>query len=135
MATSVKKNPATAKVARPVRHRTPAKKAAPARTANATPPPGYTPNNMGVLLVPQDYAATKVTPASKLKEGMAKARYEIRESLHELAATLTMDFEISEIELAISFSAEGKFLGFGIGGATSIKVKIKPAPQPSSEAA
>lgn len=39
---------------------------------------------------------------------------------------MTMDFEVSEIELSMSFSAKGEFLGFRIGGAASIKVKIKP---------
>jgi hypothetical protein len=82
-----------------------------------------------MVLVPQAIVTGAVTPAGKLKEGMAKAQSEIRESLQELASVLTMDFEISEIELSISFSADGKFLGFGIGGATSIKVKIKPVGQ------
>jgi hypothetical protein len=35
-------------------------------------------------------------------------------------------FDINEIEIAISFSAEGKFLGFGVGGAASITLRIKP---------
>ena len=58
---------------------------------------------------------------------MAKAQSEIRESLQEITAALSMNFEISEIELSISFSADGKFLGFGVGGATSLKIKIRPS--------
>jgi len=65
-------------------------------------------------------------PATKLRKGLAAAQTEIKESLQEIATLLTLDFEVSEIELSISFSADGKFLGFGVGGATSIKVKIRP---------
>lgn len=35
-------------------------------------------------------------------------------------------YSISEIELAASFGADGKFMGFSVGGATSIKIKIRP---------
>lgn len=127
----------TERKAAPVRKAAPTKKAAPAKCAAARPTPaknalaaaptGYATNPRGLVLVPQASVKSSVTPASKLREGMAKAQTEIRESLQEIAATLSMDFEISEIELSISFSADGKFLGFGVGGATSLKIKIKPS--------
>jgi hypothetical protein len=103
-----------------------ARKAA-AKKVIATAPSGYAANATGGIFVPQDTVKSSVTSASKLREGMAKAQTEIRESLQEIAATLSMDFEISEIELSISFNADGKFLGFGVGGATSLKIKIKPS--------
>ena len=134
MASKIAKKSAPIKAAKSSKHRPPAKKAAPAKKAIAAPPPGFGTNPKGLVLVPENFVTGAVTPASKLKEGMAKAQSEIRESLQEIANILTMDFEISEIELSISFSADGKFLGFGIGGATSIKVKIKPVAQADGEA-
>lgn len=125
-ATPVRK-PAPAKRAAAAKKAASAKKAAPAKKAIVIAPPGYATNPKGFVLVPADAVKNAVTPASKLREGLTKAQAEIRESLHEIATTLSMDFEISEIELSISFSADGKFLGFGIGGATSLKIKIKPA--------
>jgi hypothetical protein len=101
-------------------------KRAPAKKAIAAPPAGYSRNPRGTLLVPSGKAKGSITPASKLRAGITKAQDEIKESLQEIATLMTMDFEVAEIELTISFSADGKFLGFGVGGATSIKVKIKP---------
>lgn len=78
------------------------------------------------MLVEERISSVSLTPASKLRKGLTAAQTEIKESLQEIATLLTHDFEVSEIELSISFSADGKFLGFGVGGATSIKVKIRP---------
>ena len=36
-------------------------------------------------------------------------------------------YEITEIEFNASFSADSKFMGFGVGGAASIKIKIAPS--------
>ena len=71
-------------------------------------------------------AKSKPVPASKLREGLAAAQDDIKQSLQEIATIMTMNFEVAEIELSMSFSAKGEFLGFGVGGAASIKVKIKP---------
>ncbi|PKN68655.1 MAG: hypothetical protein CVU54_13560 [Deltaproteobacteria bacterium HGW-Deltaproteobacteria-12] len=90
------------------------------------PPSGYSISADGLLLVPSSSKYPSITPASKLRDGITKAKNEIRQSLQEIATLMTMDFEISEIEFSVSFSADGKFLGFGVGGAASIKVKIKP---------
>ena len=89
-------------------------------------PLGWKKNAGGVVLVEERLSSTSLTPASKLRKGLSAAQAEIKESLQEIATLLTLDFEVSEIELSISFSADGKFLGFGVGGATSIKVKIRP---------
>jgi hypothetical protein len=90
------------------------------------PPPGYSISSDGLLFVPSSSNKRSITPASKLRDGITKAKNEIRQSLQEIATLMTMDFEVSEIEFSVSFSADGKFLGFGVGGAASIKVKIKP---------
>jgi hypothetical protein len=102
-----------------------AKKPQPKKKIGA-PPPGYTINPSGTMLVPAFATRRSTTPASKLREGISKAQSEIKESLQEIAALMTMDFEVAEIEFSISFSADGKFLGFGVGGSTAIKIKIKP---------
>lgn len=119
-----------------VAKRSPAKKAVPAKKAApphrpkgkviSSAPIGYAASPNGLVFVPESTLKSTITPASKLRQGMIKAQAEIRESLQEIAATLSMDFEISEIELSVSFNADGKFLGFGVGGATSLKIKIKP---------
>ena len=93
------------------------------------PPSGYSISSDGLLLVPSSSKKSSITPASKLRDGITKAQNEIRQSLQEMAMLMTMDFEVSEIEFSVSFSADGKFLGFGVGGAASIKVKIKPVEQ------
>ena len=65
-------------------------------------------------------------PTSKLKEGVETAKTEIKKMIDEVASILTTEYDIKEIELFISFSAKGKFLGIGAGGAASIKIKIAP---------
>lgn len=89
-------------------------------------PSGWKPNPGGKILIEEKVAKSKTVPASKLREGLSAAQDDIKQSLQEIATIMTMDFEVSEIELSMSFSAKGEFLGFGIGGAASIKVKIKP---------
>jgi hypothetical protein len=63
---------------------------------------------------------------SALRKGFDKAKKEINDMINEIAGIMTASYNISEIELTISFSADGKFLGFGVGGAASIKIKIAP---------
>jgi len=91
-----------------------------------SPPPGYIRSTSSDLFVPSSSQKYSITPASKLRDGIKKAQSEIKQSLQEIVSLMTMDFSVSEIEFSVSFSADGKFLGFGVGGAASIKVKIKP---------
>jgi hypothetical protein len=77
----------------------------------------------GGIYVKQDLAPV---PTTKLSKGIDKAKAEIQKLLKEFASIMTSEFGVTEIELAVSFSADGKFLGVGIGGAASIKVRIKP---------
>ena len=83
---------------------------------------GYQSTNAGVL-VP---VGTPIKP-SKLKTGFSKAKKEIDGLADEMISSMNGDYEIKEIELSASFSADGKFLGIGVGGAATIKVKIAPA--------
>ena len=124
---------ATKKPAKKTARKTASKKAAlkPAarRAAKKYAPPsmprmpsGYSRQSSG-LIVP-----TKgVVPAGKMAEGFTRARNEIQSFLQEVIDTATQDFEISEIEVAASFSADGKFLGFGVGGEASITIRIRPS--------
>ncbi|WP_040393958.1 hypothetical protein [Cellvibrio sp. BR] len=92
---------------------------------------GFTKSDAGVYM-PEVQAKRvsprikQVVPASKIKAGMSKAQIAIKEAVESFSEALTEEYSITEIELAISFNAEGKFLGFGVGGETSITVKIAP---------
>lgn len=77
------------------------------------------------LLVP-DSVAPKPVPATKLQAGLRTARKQIDDSLDELLRVVAGPYKISSIEIELSFSADGKFLGFGVGGATSMKLIIEP---------
>ena len=65
--------------------------------------------------------------AYKLRKGFEAAKAEITETVDEIARFLSGSRHVREIELAVSFSTEGKFLGFGPGGAAIIKLRINPA--------
>lgn len=104
-----------------------AKKAAarPAAAFPVKPEPGFTTSNAG-LFVPAGNGATSYVPTGKLQAGIESAKDQIKGTLQNIAAVFTQDFEVAEIELSVTFTADGKFLGFGTGGAMSVKVKIRP---------
>jgi hypothetical protein len=107
--------------------RKPAAKKAHARSARVDRvPPGYAIAPSG-LAVPEDGSPV---PPGKLRSGIAEAHREIQRTLAQVLAAFSGDFEIAEIEITASFSAEGKFLGFGVGGAASVKLKIRPSTGP-----
>jgi hypothetical protein len=99
------------------------KTAAAKKKIMAKPPAGYSETDSG-LVVPTDLS--QPIPATKLRAGFNKAKTEINSLIKEIASTMTESYSISEIELTASFSADGKFMGFGVGGAASIKIKITP---------
>ena len=78
----------------------------------------------GGILVPNQLSEPVST--AKIRSGISKAKDEIRRLIDDLSE-LTDGFEVSEIELAASFSAEGKFLGIGVGGATTIAIRFGPS--------
>lgn len=80
----------------------------------------------GGILIRSDANNKDVVPPSKLRAGIIAAQAEIRKSLDDIVSIMAQDFEIYEIELTASFSADGKFLGFGVGGAATITIRIRP---------
>jgi hypothetical protein len=86
-------------------------------------PPGMSKTPSGIF-VPSKLI--QPVPAGKLKKGFEKAKVEIKGMIDEVASILTGEYNIKEIELEVSFSADGKFMGFGVGGSSTIKIKIAP---------
>lgn len=118
--TPVKKAAAAAKRAEP------AKKAAPGRRISDERISGFVTDQSGLLL-PTAVAEPVVVPSNKLREGIEAAQGQIKKTLQGFATMFTEEFEVSEISLTLSFSADGMFLGFGAGGAMSVSIKIVPA--------
>ncbi|MFH1442089.1 MAG: hypothetical protein ABIH18_08645 [Candidatus Omnitrophota bacterium] len=86
-------------------------------------PPGYIRTRTGII-IPEGIG--EPVPASKFRNGFLKAKEEIELLINDVVKTMKTEYAIKEIELAVSFNAEGKFLGFGIGGAASMKIKVAP---------
>ena len=86
------------------------------------PPTGYIETGSG-LVVPTNLS--QPIPATKLRAGLNKAKTEINSLIKEIASTMVESYSISEIELTASFSADGKFMGFGVGGAASFGTDAK----------
>eukprot|EP01107_Rhizomastix_libera_P010911 TRINITY_DN28247_c0_g1_i1.p2 TRINITY_DN28247_c0_g1~~TRINITY_DN28247_c0_g1_i1.p2 ORF type:complete len:147 (-),score=13.75 TRINITY_DN28247_c0_g1_i1:252-692(-) len=124
--TVVKNKIGKATVAMKVATKPAAKAAAPRKASFGTvPEPGYKESKGGVL-VPENSESTSYVTTGKLQAGIEGAKDQIKGTLKNIASVFTQDFEVSEIELSVTFTADGKFLGFGTGGAMSIKVKIRP---------
>jgi hypothetical protein len=93
--------------------------------AVVAPPAGFHQDHRGSgLFLP--VSRQTVVPPSSAKKGFAEARKRIDEALEVLAGSLADGFEVGEIEVQVSFSADGKFLGFGVGGAFSMTLKLRP---------
>ena len=86
-------------------------------------PAGYSESTGGILI--PEKGSTPI-PVSKLKKGFASAQKEIHSIVEDIITNMADDYVISEIELAASFSADGKFLGIGVGGAATITIRISP---------
>ena len=127
-----KKKPASKKAAKrtsrkktPVR-RKPAKRTTKKRKKKITKAPtGFRRNPLGEVLIPDGDSIDTIVPPSKIMGGFEQAQKEIKKLLDNMTE-FAEDYEVSEIELSVSFSADGKFLGFGVGGATSMKIKLTP---------
>jgi hypothetical protein len=78
----------------------------------------------GKLYVPD--GTINPVPPGKFRAGFAKAKEEIERIINDIVKTMEVNDAIKEIEVTISFSADGKFLGFGLGGSASMKIKIAP---------
>lgn len=104
----------------------PAAKKAQAPLISAIPEPGFR-SSKGGILIPTGNESPSYVTTGKLQAGIESAKDQIKGTLQNIAAVFTQDFEVSEIELSVTFTADGKFLGFGTGGAMSVKVKIRPS--------
>jgi len=67
-----------------------------------------------------------VSPAA-LRRGFERAKDEITGMCDEISALMTSRYNIDKVELTVSFSSTGEFIGFGAGGAASIKIIIIPS--------
>ena len=67
----------------------------------------------------------KPVAVDKVIEGLEAAVGKIEDIISVINCSLQSS-DISEVELTISFDAQGKLLGIGVGGATSITIRIKP---------
>ena len=79
----------------------------------------------GPDVLPESNGAPEPLPTSKLEKGLSEAKLLIRDMVHELAAAMGDDAELTEVGCVLSFSADGKFLGVGVGGATSLRCKFR----------
>jgi hypothetical protein len=93
-------------------------------------PSGFSETESG-LAVPA--SITKPVHANVLKRGIQKAREEAARLLRGFADTLSEEYVVKQIEMTVSFSADGKFLGFGPGGAVSAKLIVAPVSKAEEE--
>lgn len=100
------------------------KRKAPAKKGKQLPL-GYLQSAGGLLIPAKVGEEVTPVPPAKIRSGLLKAQDEIKK-LMEALSELTEGYTVSEIELAASFNADGKFLGIGVGGATTIKVRFRP---------
>lgn len=129
-AKKVAKKKVAKKTAKKIPHKKVAKKKAKKKVAKKKPkkkplPPGYRKRTSG-LVVPSDVESidTVVEP-SRIVSGLRSAKSEVANLIDELD-DFAEGYDVSEVSLEVSFSADGKFLGVGVGGATSIGLKLIP---------
>jgi hypothetical protein len=84
----------------------------------------YIANPGGKILVPP--IISQPVPSNKLIKGLSRAKKEIEDMFGAFGNLMIQNYSIKEIGIEISFSAQGKFLGFGVGGATTLKIVIAP---------
>jgi hypothetical protein len=93
----------------------------------AAPPPGYAFGGSSALVVPNPRRpVTNPVEPSKIRRGLSEAKRQLDETLQSILDSFGGPYEITEIKVIASFSADGKFLGFGVGGAASMEITICP---------
>ena len=70
--------------------------------------------------------ARAMLSASQLKAGVRQANRALAEVIEQFGSTIEGGYDISELEVSVSFGDDGKFLGFGKGGALSMTLSITP---------
>lgn len=100
---------------------------APAAEFKRVEEPGYAAEGSAKILMPTRLAPVKkVVSPGVLQAGIERSKVQLVETLSALSSIFTDEYEVGEIGVSISFSVDGKFLGFGTGGATTLNIKIKP---------
>lgn len=62
----------------------------------------------------------------KLKEGIASANRALAELMEEFGSGILGSYDIADLEVPVSFDADGRFIGFGKGGAVTFSLTITP---------
>lgn len=65
-------------------------------------------------------------PLARLKNGVRDANRALAEVVEQFGHTLEGGYDISALEVTVSFADDGRFLGFGKGGAASMTLSITP---------
>ena len=116
-------------VRRSVAKKKASKVAAKKKVGRKKTPQGYSKSSGGVLVPEKGNTVETPVPPSKIRAGLANSKNELEKLMEDLS-DMTDNYTVSEIELAVSFSADGKFLGVGIGGASTIKIRFRPHDEP-----
>jgi hypothetical protein len=75
---------------------------------------------------PMAAPVSRPVPVARLKEGVAQANRALAEVIEQFGSTLSGDYDISALEVMVSFSEDGRFLGFGQGGAATMTLSVTP---------
>jgi len=75
---------------------------------------------------PMAAPVSRPVPVARLKEGVAQANRALAEVIEQFGSTLSGDYDISALEVSVSFSEDGRFLGFGQGGAATMTLSVTP---------
>jgi hypothetical protein len=68
-----------------------------------------------------------VVPPDKFMTGFKKARHQINHLIDDIVGSMKSKIFITELELSLSFNANGDFLGFGEDGDAVIRIKVDPS--------
>ena len=73
-------------------------------------------------------ASEDLVKPSKLIQGIEQSKKEIRQVLAKISDEISgMDeYLVNAIEVSLSFSADGKFLGVGVGGGIQVSISFTP---------
>lgn len=97
--------------------------------------PGFRASHSGNVIIPTSFDGTfgeDVVKTSRLQAGIRKAKDDIASVIREVFEIATAEYYIESIDISLSFSADGKFMGVGVGGATSVRISVKPGTQDES---
>jgi len=77
-------------------------------------------NLNSAFLIPNDIEA------KELSTGVQKALDGVNTLLTQFIDNFNNNYDINEIELALSFNAQGQFLGISTGGTGTVTLRVKP---------